>query len=107
MSSKDQEPQVRGIRLAEYQSWRHHPVTRLFRNYLRDAAGDRRQGVLERWEQGVLDLATEHAIRAQVGLLTELADLPFEAMVTFYDQIADIENPAIDAAAEEDVEDAA
>jgi len=66
--------------------WRHHPVTQVFLQYLRDY-----QEALAREGWGHL-LVADHLdelligeMRGRAKTLIELVDLPFEAMEQFYE----------------------
>lgn len=43
--------------------------------------------VIERWESGGLVLSAETEMRAQMNVLDQMADLEFEAIAEFYEQI--------------------
>lgn len=74
------------IKKEDLQVWRHHPVTQVFLQYLRDY-----QEALAREAWGHL-LVADHLdelligeMRGRAKTLIELIDLPFEAMEQFYE----------------------
>ena len=77
-------PAVRGITPHEFSAWRHHAVTKLFLQYLRDKRAFIERAVLDRWISGALTLQADQTIRGQIIELAELSDLPFEALQEFY-----------------------
>jgi hypothetical protein len=79
-------PTVNGIGEAEYQAWRNHPATLMFRRYLRDFRQSLGMAAMQRWEAGALLLSSEHEIRAKREVLAEMADVPFESIAEFYSQ---------------------
>lgn len=74
------------ISKADYQAWRHHPVTKEFLQYLRDYRSSLHNELLERWEAGTLvgDSLIEQEIRGRSLILKEIGELEFEAMEQFY-----------------------
>jgi len=84
-------PEVRGISAQEFAAWRHHPVTKVFRLYLEDKRAFFERTALNQWVNGDLTLYGDEGrtIRGQIIELIELADLPFEALVAFYQETAD------------------
>ena len=75
-------PEVQGIQQADFQNWKHHPVTRVFHQYLKDyhdMLKDRAWDVV--FSDPKADLG-ELVGRAKT--LIEMVDLPFEAMFMFY-----------------------
>lgn len=87
MLKHQEEKASRGVTLADYQSWRNHPVSRMFQQYLRDFHSSLKE---EAWDYlqdrpGVLDseFLSELAGRAKTCL--EIADLPFEAIANYYE----------------------
>lgn len=81
-----QEKTVKGLGQAEYQAWRNHPATQMFRQYLRDFREALGLAAMQRWEAGSLLLSSEHEIKAKREILAEMADVPFEAIVNFYQE---------------------
>lgn len=76
---------IQGIGEQEYQLWRNHPATLMFRQYLEDFREELKRVALARWEADNLNLSLEHEIRAKREILAEMADVPFESIVTFYE----------------------
>lgn len=82
-------PRLQGILEPDYQSWRHHPVTRLLLQYFADQRAMLIKEAVGRWETGALTLIDEHELRARSLVLKELDDLPFAAIVDFYGEAGD------------------
>lgn len=82
-------PRLQGILEPDYQSWRHHPVTRLLLQYFADQRAMLIKEAVGRWEAGGLTLLDEHELRARSLVLKELGDLPFAAIVDFYGEESD------------------
>ena len=80
------EARLRGLTEEDYKRWRHHPVTVLVRQYLRDLQGDLRRQAIEAWEAGRLQLSAESDIRTRIHVVEAFLTLPFDAMVAFYEQ---------------------
>ena len=80
---KIQTRQVKGIQEQDLQAWRHHPVSLVVLQYLRDWAEALKK---EAWErlQGPLDEKLIGELIGRVNTSIELADLPFEAIYAFY-----------------------
>lgn len=69
----------------EYQEWRHHPVTKMFLQFIRD----RRQWLItvstESWLNGSISFEKENQIdRGRILELFDLPDLQFEIIEAFY-----------------------
>jgi len=94
--SKSKQPQVDGFSEADYQGWRHHPVTKMFMKYVSDYRGDLVKQTVEAWEKRALNLTDEMELRGRALTLREITELPFEAILRFYD----VEEPS-DAAQED------
>lgn len=62
----------------------HHPVTKLFREYLRDHERFIIAGSVDAWINGKLKLAEEHERRVRVMMLRELLAMPWQAFERFY-----------------------
>jgi hypothetical protein len=86
MTNKGKEEQVYGITRQDFEHWKHAAVTKLFRRYLADKRAFMERTILDQWINGVLSLQTEQTVRGQIVELTELTDLPFEALVGFYQE---------------------
>lgn len=57
-----------------------------------------KRAAIERWEEGTLDLASEKEIRSAMSILQQVADLPFEAVASFYEQIDELNKEREEAA---------
>lgn len=79
--------EVRGVTEADYQRWRHNPVSQWFLAYLKDYRADLLTAAQEQWLAGQLVLSTEHEMKGRALCLAEVADLPFEAVANFYDAV--------------------
>lgn len=77
-------PEVHGIRLEDFQQWRHHPVSKVVLQFLRDYRESMHRELLERWTAGSLVLADESEMRGRSATLQEFAELQFESMLNFY-----------------------
>lgn len=77
-------PQVNGIAEADFQSWKHHPVTKVVLQYLRDYDAALQREIMARWLTGALDLQTEKEARGRCLTLSEVADLSFPIVHEFY-----------------------
>lgn len=79
--------QVDGIAEVDYQTWRHHPVTKVFIEYLRDYRQDLIEAATVQWLDGQLQIATADELRGRALAIDDIAELPFAAMIAFYDNI--------------------
>lgn len=77
-------PDVHGIRLEDFQQWRHHPVSKVVLQFLRDYREVMHRELLERWTANSLTLSDEHEMRGRSATLQEFAELQFESMLNFY-----------------------
>ena len=73
-----------GLTEADFQVWKHHPVTKVYLLYLGDYRAMLLRDLLERWEGGVLTLDTEKEIRGRTMTLAELGELQFASIQKFY-----------------------
>jgi hypothetical protein len=81
-------PSVRGIAEQDYLRWRHNPVTKWFLAYLRDYRVDLLAGAQDLWLSGSPDWsANEAEMKGRARCLSEMAELPFGSIHTFYQQI--------------------
>ena len=78
---------VRVITEADYQLWKHHPVTKWFRQYLNDFRGYAIAETNAEWLNGDLKLDTAEGNRAQIKMLQEMAELEFGDVADFYDGV--------------------
>lgn len=79
--------QVSGIAEQDYQTWRHHPVTKVFIEYLRDYRADLIEAAAAQWLDGNLQIATADELRGRALAIGDIAELPFAAMIAFYQAI--------------------
>lgn len=69
----------------EYQEWRHHPVSKIFLQFLLDKQAFLKAASLDQWLGGADSFAScNQTIRGQIIELGEIAELPFEAIDEFY-----------------------
>lgn len=73
-----------GLTDADFNVWKHHPVSKVYLKYLDDYRTMLLRDVLERWEAGSLTLDTEKEIRGRTVTLAELVELQFASIQTFY-----------------------
>ena len=78
------DPLVGGISQYQWNYWHQHPCSLVLRKYLRDYAEAMKLALMQRWEQGALDLSTEHEIRSRIVQLAEIEKLRFEDVRQFY-----------------------
>lgn len=69
----------------DFQLWRHHPVSEVFLQYLRDYAGVLEREMMDRWKSGAVRLIDEQEARGRVVACIEVADLPYESIREFYE----------------------
>jgi hypothetical protein len=86
----EQELRARGISKSEFAAWRHHPVTKVYRKFMLDFRADLIATASELWLDRPLDQANDHEMRYRAKTLKEMAELPFEAIVNFYEQQAEL-----------------
>lgn len=71
----------------EYNEWRHHPVSKVFLQFLRDKKAFLTNAMMEQWLDGRESFAqSEQTVRGQIIELGEIADMPFEHISEFYKQ---------------------
>lgn len=88
--------QVDGIAEQDYQTWRHHPVTKVYIEYLRDYRADLIEAAANQWLDGNLQIATADELRGRALAIGDMAELPFAAMIAFYDNINKREDQEVD-----------
>lgn len=86
MSQSQEPPHVFGITEADFQSWKHNPVTKMFRQYLADFAEALERGHNMRWRAGQLKDSVEYEAAGRVATLEEMAALEFSHIATFYQE---------------------
>lgn len=82
----DEPPHVFGITEADFQSWKHNPVTKMFVRYLGDYAEALERDHLLRWKTGALNEKIEYEAAGRQASLTELAVLEFSHVYAFYEE---------------------
>jgi len=73
-----------GVTQSDYQEWKHHPVSKVFRKYLEDYRAEIRKEILSQWEAGSLVAEVDKEARGRVLQLTDILDLEFSAIQQFY-----------------------
>ena len=68
-----------------YREWKHHPVSKVFFQYLQDYQIRLESEALARWKNKSLLEADEQEMRGRVLTLEELCDLPFISIQKFYE----------------------
>ena len=92
---------VLGLTEADFNSWKPHPATKAFRQYLTDFAAAIERDHLMRWRAGEMDDRTEHEGMGRVKVLEEMATLEFSHIAVFYEEpkqeepneVTDLQNP--------------
>ena len=80
-----------GLTDADFNVWKHHPVSKVYLKYLADYRTMLLRDLLARWESGALVLDTEKEIRGRTMTLAELGELQFASIQKFY-QTSEEEN---------------
>ena len=76
-----------GIGATEFNTWKHHPVTKAYFQYLLDQRADIKGAAVEAWEGGKLSLAVADEMRGASNTLKRAAEPDFAELVKFYDEI--------------------
>ena len=85
---KPPEPKIPGdIGASEFNSWKRHPVTVAYLNYLKAQREDVRLAALDGWEGGKLSLAVADEMRGCANTLKKDSEPDFAEIVTFYAEI--------------------
>lgn len=74
-----------GVTESDYQLWRHHPITKIYLQFIADFGATLEREAMERWRVGSLKLVDEQEIRGRVVACTEMAELSFESIRSFYE----------------------
>lgn len=69
------------LKREQYQEWRHHPVSKIFFQFLRDKQAHFKATAVEAWVDGQ---AFSDVVRGQIVEMNEITELPFEAIDEFY-----------------------
>lgn len=75
---------VKGVTRQDYNNWKHHPVTKVFREFLNDYRGAVKARMIEQWEAGALKLTEEQEARGRLMAIREIIDLEFEHIAGMY-----------------------
>lgn len=78
------ETDVKGVTRRDYNNWKHHPVTKMFREYLIDYSGALTKRMVELWASGALKLTDEQEARGRLMAIREIIDLEFEHIANMY-----------------------
>lgn len=78
---------VFGISEADFQAWRHHEVTKLMMQYLKDFCFALERDHLLRWKAGETEDRLEYEAAGRTKTLEELANLEFSHVALFYREI--------------------
>ena len=71
----------------EFQEWKHHPVSKIVLQYIRDFKERAKLESLESWLNGDKSFADlSDGVRAQINILDEVENLQFEAIEEFYQE---------------------
>ena len=74
-----------GIGEAEFNTWKHHPVTRAYLQYLMDWREFIKGAAIEAWEGGNISLAVADEARGVANTLRNVAEPDFGEVVKFYE----------------------
>lgn len=77
---------VSDLQEADFQTWKHHPVTKVYRQYLAHFAAALERDHIARWKAGEADERTEAEAAGRIKTLEELAGLEFEHIAEFYQE---------------------
>ena len=80
-------PVFRGISRAQFRAWMASPVGKIYRAYLRDYRDKQEKQFLALVVTGTTDGKPEKLgeLRGRMRAVHEVAELPFEAIIDFYD----------------------
>ena len=76
-----------GIGEAEFNSWKHHPVTRAYLQFMLDQRADVKDAAVLAWESGKISLAVADEMRGVANTLKRNAEPDFDEIVKFYTEI--------------------
>ncbi len=77
---------VKGIAEADYQGWKHHPVSKVLLQYLRDYHLALKEEAWQCLLRGPAPAGYLEEISGRARAVAELYELPFEAIVAFYQE---------------------
>lgn len=86
---------ARALTKADFQSWRHHPVSKVFLAFLKDKRDFMASAAVDRWVAGSLSLQEDQTIRGQIIELADLETMQFEDLDSFYRM--ELDNDAAEA----------
>ncbi|MDO8534868.1 MAG: hypothetical protein Q7S17_09035 [Xanthobacteraceae bacterium] len=86
-----------GIGATEFNTWKHHPVTKAYFQYLLDQRADIKGAAVEAWEGGKLSLAIADEMRGVSNTLKRAAEPDFAELVKFYDEINQMKKQELQA----------
>lgn len=72
------------IKSDDFNRWKHHPVSKVYLQFLRDFSAQLVSHIHDEWLSGKLSLLDEKEARGRVLLLNELAELKFVSIQSFY-----------------------
>ena len=81
---KDRQARLADLSAADFQAWRHHPVSQAVLRFLADYRDEIECRVLEQWRSGALKLADEHEARGRAAIAAEMADITLPVLWGFY-----------------------
>ena len=78
--------ELNGIRDADFQSWKHHPVTKVFLRYVADYRDALRRDQIEKIENAEEPMPpkAQGEYKGRIRTLEELAGIEFGHLVDFY-----------------------
>lgn len=79
-------PDDLGIAETDYLNWKHHPVSKVFLQYLADYRESLLKMRMFEWERGAtkIDKRRDYEFRGRTLQLLDLVDLPFKSITDFY-----------------------
>src|ERR1700690_4348593 len=82
--SDDAPSPIRGISEENFNLWKHHPVSELFRRFSEDFRAQLIKEHLSDWHAGKIDQVRDLEIRGRVAQLTDIIELSFASIQNFY-----------------------
>ena len=73
-----------GVTETDFNLWKHHPASELFRRYAEDYRAALIKTHLEEWHAGKIDQVRDLEIRGRVAQLTDILELSFVSIQNFY-----------------------
>lgn len=84
MNDKPKVVHVNGITEADFNAWKHHPVTKALHVFLEGYAEALKRDHVERWLDGAVTPEEQTLARGRILAATELRTLGFQDMAEFY-----------------------